>query len=209
MNEHNRQQKIAELLAQREQARLLPGGSQSHEYRKIASKLAYYQNPDTRKKYLASVDPEVTRAKSRARYAADPEYRLKANRAWREKNPGINTQTSRNYRANNPQAKIADRLRSLVRMVGMRRGPSHKTPHALEESVGCTRDQLQSHIEKLFRYDMSWENYGQYWELDHRKPLKSFDLTDPIQLQAANHYTNLRPVTRLENLAKGHKIIVD
>lgn len=43
------------------------------------------------------------------------------------------------------------------------------------------------------------------WEIDHKRPLASFDLTDEAQLREAAHYTNLQPLWRLDNRKKGAK----
>ena len=39
------------------------------------------------------------------------------------------------------------------------------------------------------------------------KPLSSFDLTDPEQQKAACHWTNLQPLSPIENMKKGAKIL--
>jgi hypothetical protein len=59
------------------------------------------------------------------------------------------------------------------------------------------------HLEKQFRFPMTRENYGKVWHVDHIRPICSFDLTDPEQLKACFHYTNLQPLFVEENLKKG------
>lgn len=56
-------------------------------------------------------------------------------------------------------------------------------------------------MEKQFQPWMNWENYGKYngeyffgWDVDHIRPISSFDLTDPEQQKKAFHYTNLQPL---------------
>lgn len=41
------------------------------------------------------------------------------------------------------------------------------------------------------------------YQIDHKRPLCSYDLADPEQLRQANHYTNLQWLTAKENLEKG------
>ena len=58
---------------------------------------------------------------------------------------------------------------------------------------------------------MSWNNHGfgnDKWHIDHIDPLDSFDLTDPMQLKEACHYTNLQPLWQPDNLHKSNKILV-
>jgi len=53
---------------------------------------------------------------------------------------------------------------------------------------------------------MNWENHGK-WHIDHRLPLKHFDLTDREQFLKAVNYTNLQPLWAFDNISKGCKII--
>ena len=68
--------------------------------------------------------------------------------------------------------------------------------------LGCTLAEARAHIEAQFRPGMSWENHGE-WEIDHIRPVASFDLTDPDQARAAAHFTNLQPLWSVENRRKG------
>ena len=49
--------------------------------------------------------------------------------------------------------------------------------------------------------DMNWNNI----ELDHVRPLSSFDLTDPEQLKEAAHFSNIQPLLKSDNRKKGSK----
>lgn len=68
--------------------------------------------------------------------------------------------------------------------------------------LGCSGEFAARYIEAQFRPGMSWANWGE-WHIDHRKALVSFDLTDPEQLAAACHYSNLQPLWAVENTKKG------
>lgn len=71
--------------------------------------------------------------------------------------------------------------------------------------LGCSIEELRKHLESLWQPGMSWENYGKgkgRWNIDHRVPLCSFDLSAREQLQQACHYSNLQPLWEKDNLSK-------
>ena len=76
------------------------------------------------------------------------------------------------------------------------------------EIFGATPQQIKSHIESLFKDDMTWENQGE-WHIDHIIPLdyyaKSFDLNDLEVQKKAFNYKNLQPLWAFENLSKSNK----
>jgi hypothetical protein len=72
-----------------------------------------------------------------------------------------------------------------------------------EELIGCSYSFLRGHVEKQFRDGMTWDDPSSF-HIDHIRPICSFDLTDPEQLKAAFHWSNVQPLTPEENLRKGH-----
>ena len=69
--------------------------------------------------------------------------------------------------------------------------------------LGCSIDQLKSHIESQFTIGMSWENWSfKGWHIDHIRPYSSFDLSDPTQQKECFHYSNLQPLWAIDNLKK-------
>lgn len=72
--------------------------------------------------------------------------------------------------------------------------------------LGCLMKELIVYLENQFQEGMTWDNWGMCgWHVDHIKPLASFDLSDPVQLREACHYTNLQPLWAKDNLAKGDR----
>jgi hypothetical protein len=52
---------------------------------------------------------------------------------------------------------------------------------------------------------MTWENHGKLWEVDHVKPLASYDLSKKSEQENACHYLNLQPMLIEENRMKWDK----
>jgi hypothetical protein len=74
-----------------------------------------------------------------------------------------------------------------------------------ETLVGYTMNDLKSHLEKQFYDDMTWENYGQYWHIDHIIPLSWFK--DELDFNEAWKLSNLQPLKKFENLSKNNRYI--
>ena len=78
--------------------------------------------------------------------------------------------------------------------------------HRSAALIGCTWEQLKVHMESQFKPGMTWRNHSKFgWHIDHIRPLSSFDLTQPDQMEKAMHYTNLQPLWWRENVSKSAK----
>jgi len=72
--------------------------------------------------------------------------------------------------------------------------------------IGCTLDELKTHIESLFLPGMAWDNYGTYgWHVDHIIPQAAFDFSDEEQIKKCMNYKNLQPLWWRDNLSKADK----
>lgn len=69
----------------------------------------------------------------------------------------------------------------------------------------CTLDILKSWIEFQFDDEMSWENYGKLWTIDHVLPLSQFNLFDETEQYIAFDWKNLQPSKT--NFTKSNKIL--
>jgi hypothetical protein len=122
---------------------------------------------------------------------------------WRkEKREHINAYMRK--RAEDIQIKIANRLRSRF-YYAMRDYKAGTRKKSSVKDLGCTLEQLCTHLESKFQPGMSWVNYGR-WHIDHVKPLAAFDLTDEEQQRQACHFSNLQPLWAKDNLSKGCRI---
>jgi hypothetical protein len=76
------------------------------------------------------------------------------------------------------------------------------------ELLGCTAEEAKKYLEKQFKDDMTWDNHGIVWEIDHVKPISSFDLSKEPEQKKAFHYTNMQPLYKLENRIKGSRVMI-
>jgi hypothetical protein len=107
-----------------------------------------------------------------------------------------------NRRENDVLFRILTSLRSRLN-IAVRK--DYKSGSAVSD-LGCSIEQFKIHLESKFYNGMTWENQGSYWHIDHIKPLASFDLSNREQFLEACHYTNMQPLTVIDNLNKGGKL---
>jgi hypothetical protein len=96
-------------------------------------------------------------------------------------------------RRKNPKTKLKEALRTRI-YNSMRYNKNSSTL----EYLGCSIDQYKLYLEDQFTLEMNWENWGEYWEIDHIIPLSK---------GGSFHYTNTRPLSITENRQKSNKIL--
>lgn len=92
---------------------------------------------------------------------------------------------------------------SLANRNGSKNGRSvwSKLPYTLK--------QLKEHLEKQFDENMSWDNYGSYWHIDHIYPKSKllFDSFDHKNFLVCWDLNNLRPLEAKANISKHDKVL--
>jgi hypothetical protein len=131
--------------------------------------------------------------------------RHRANGArWRSENPDRAAEITRLNQAarrSTPWGKINNRMWPIVHG-GVRRKSTRMGKYNV--AVGYTWFVLRKHLEDQFTPEMTWENWGSYWELDHIRPLSSFkyvSIDDPVFAECWG-LCNLRPLERSQNQKK-------
>lgn len=97
-----------------------------------------------------------------------------------------------------PIFKLSSRMRIITN-----RFLKNKKTKGTENIIGCTFIELKQYLENKFTSEMTWNNYGTLWHIDHIKPLCSAKSENEVY--KLNHYTNLQPLLAAENMAKGGK----
>ena len=67
--------------------------------------------------------------------------------------------------------------------------------------VSYNLQNIKEHLESQFTPEMSWDNYGSYWEIDHIIPQNLFNITDEncLDFKICWSLINLRPLSVTEN----------
>jgi len=72
--------------------------------------------------------------------------------------------------------------------------------------LGCTAEELKQHIENQFTIEMSWENHGSLWHIDHIYALALVDWNSEEQVKQVCNYKNLQPLIAADNIRKGKTV---
>ena len=68
--------------------------------------------------------------------------------------------------------------------------------------LDCSVNELKHYLESLFKPEMTWDNHGEIWEIDHIIPCSKFNLTEEKQQKECFHYTNLQPLFKTTKIAE-------
>jgi hypothetical protein len=142
-----------------------------------------------------------------AKRGYDAAYRAKNRERLREYRRGAEVKEAKNERERNRyNAEPSYRIEKITRAIFRQCLQGKHTPERVVRLIGCTREELIVHLEKQFAPGMTWENYGRQavpgWDVDHIRPVSSFDLTDGRQADACWHWSNLQPLWQIDNLRK-------
>lgn len=160
------------------------------------SRLAYMQ------KYVEEHKEVVSRQK-KDHYQENKEQYSNRMKSWRKEHREELNQYFKDLADRNPTRKVRQSLGA--RLYHTIKGKQKST--SIFKYLGCSKQELISHLESQFKVGMSWDNYGKYgWHIDHILPLASFDCSKEEDLLKAWNYTNLQPLWAAENLSKGSKV---
>ena len=88
----------------------------------------------------------------------------------------------------------------------LRRNIKASKNNSVLKYMGCSILFLKAWFEYNFDENMTWDNRGLYWHIDHITPCASFDLSNQEQIYKCYNWTNLRPLERSENISKSDGI---
>jgi len=74
--------------------------------------------------------------------------------------------------------------------------------------VNCSGTRLRNWFQFQFTEEMTWENYGDYWTVDHVIPVDKF-LKEEQPEEIVFHWLNVSPVPKQKNLTKNKHVTLE
>jgi hypothetical protein len=144
--------------------------------------------------------------------------RVKANysvKAWRLRNKERKATSNREWAKNNrdrinERGKRYDAKRRESAFYRISQNISSSMCAALKgNKKNLHLDQLKTHLQKRFTPEMTWDNYGSYWHVDHKIPKSAFNFLSPIDIDFKKCWSlkNLQPLEAKENISKHNKLL--
>ena len=168
---------------------------------------------DSRKSKWNKDNIEKKRQHSRDHYENNRELVLEKQKIKRQESSHLREYHKDYYHKNLkdlPQYKLKRNVSRAVHH-GLTRQQGSKHGESTFQHLPYTPVQLREHLEKQFDDNMSWDNYGSYWHLDHIHPQSllpydSFQHPNFIKCWSLN---NLQPLEAKENIRKSNKIPIE
>ena len=129
---------------------------------------------------------------------------------WREKNIDKHREYKRKYEKHrkdtDPLYKLITNFRTAIWTV-LKESNVDKYGHYFDV-LQYSPEELINHLEKQFKDDMTWDNYG-IWHVDHKLPITSFDIQEMGDEEFMKCWCldNLQPMWGEENIRKSNKIL--
>ena len=104
---------------------------------------------------------------------------------------------------NDPQYRLDHNYRTRIYHALRQNGQSRT---GKIKYLGMSQDIYNQWLEYQFDENMTRDNYGTYWEIDHVKPCASFDLTKEENIYDCFDWKNTRPLEKTANTSKGDTV---
>jgi hypothetical protein len=145
------------------------------------------------------------------------------NKKYKENNKETIKEYNRDYHNNNREDIKKRSLRNYKRL--LKENPSFKLGHLLRsytrkflkknksvatsDLLGCSLEFFKEWLSFNFKEDMTFDNHGTCWHIDHLIPCSRFNLVDEQEQRRCFHWTNMKPMYAHDNIKKGNKTDID
>lgn len=146
-------------------------------------------------------------------YLKNQQKKIEDNKFWVNNNRGKRNEKIRIYskkRRKNSKKISLDISISTLMYLSLKRIKQNKLKRYdgyWEKLVGYSFEELVIHLENLFDEKMDWNNYGNYWTIDHIKPKCLFNYISPYNIEFKECWalSNIQPLEKTANSKKGSK----
>lgn len=156
--------------------------------------------------YLCSKCKDCEKKRSLSNYYNNKEKYNNYSKIYKQENKEKINETRRKYtnkKMENPYERLKRNLKSLL-CAKLKNNKSENSSFYLGENV----ENIKKWIEFNWKDNMSWENYGKYWEIDHSLPINFFDIKNNEDTKICFSWMNLMPLEKYINLKKSNKILI-
>lgn len=168
------------------------------------------------KKFYKENPESIKRVKKKS-YELHKDSHKDRNTKWRKENREKDNQHKKNWKLRNKEkySKMVseyDKKRRADPIKRISRNLSKAIWQSLKGKKGgltwlsyvdFTIEELSIHLESKFKPEMTWDNYGSYWHVDHIRPLSWFNLE--TDFKQAWCLENLQPLEAELNLSKNNR----
>ena len=162
------------------------------------------------KKYFSKPEVKERLKKNHKKWSEkNKEHLTEYHKKWRTENVEKWRSTKRNYernrKASDPLYKLISNFRTAIYTV-LKENNITKFGHYFD-ILQYTPEELINHLEKQFKDDMTWDNYG-VWHVDHKLPITSFDIQEMGDEEFMKCWCldNLQPMWGEENIRKSNNV---
>ena len=137
-------------------------------------------------------------------YIENRDLELECNKKYRSDNKDKINKYFKNRKKSDLNYKITCNLRSRTSTAF--KSQNVRKPNKTFDLLGCSHSFFKRWIIHQLYGNMTLENYGSVWQLDHCLPIRSFNLLDEIDMKKCFNWVNLRPMYSTENNSKKAKV---
>ena len=163
------------------------------------------------KKYFSKPETKERLKRNHKKWAEEnKEHLSKYIKKYRENNVDKIRQIKRDYernrKASDPLYKLISNFRTAIYQV-LKENNVEKNKSYFD-ILQYTPEELINHLEKQFKDDMTWDNYG-IWHVDHKLPITSFDIQEMGDEEFMRCWSldNLQPMWGEKNIRKSNKLL--
>lgn len=177
---------------------------ESFSFRNVASGKQFEQCKECTNKYAKKYRTENALAIKQK----NQQWYEKSGREWKQNYEVINKERINQTHRDRYQNDVQFRLKRILRSRFQRVMKSTCCESSMQ-LLGCPLSYFKKWLEYQFDPQISWENYGSLWDIDHVRPCSSFDLTKLDDIEMCFHWSNMQPLRKKENYSKNATVDVE